>query len=75
MLPIKRSAGVAPEVNLRIMYSTKHASEECTLALKPRVDVIKCPKQGYMHQWSHKKDLCIPKIIGKKEKNPTLMWK
>ena len=49
MLPIKRSAGVAPEVNLRIMYSAKHASEECTLALKPRVDVIKCPKQGYMH--------------------------
>ena len=31
-----------------------------TLALKPRGNVTKSPKQGY--QWPHKKDLCPPKI-------------
>ena len=31
-----------------------------TLALKPRGDVTRSPKQGY--QWPHKKDLCPPKI-------------
>ena len=34
-----------------------------TLALKPRGDVTRCPKQGY--QWPHKKDLCPPKISRK----------
>ena len=29
-----------------------------TLALKPRTDVTRSPKQGY--QWSHEKDLCPP---------------
>ena len=37
---------------------TKHAMRESTLALKPRADVTRSPKQGY--QWSHKKDLCSP---------------
>ena len=35
-----------------------------TLALKPRTDVTRSPKQG--HQWPHKKDLCPPKL---KKKN------
>ena len=35
-----------------------------TLALKPRGDIIRSPKQGY--QWPHKKDLCPPKIFQKK---------
>ena len=33
---------------------------EPTLALKPRGDVTRSPKQGY--QWPHKKDSCPPKI-------------
>ena len=31
-----------------------------TLALKPRGDITRSPKQG--NQWPHKKDLCPPKI-------------
>ena len=50
-----QSAGVTPKVNLR------NASEGSTLALKPRGDVIRSPKQGY--QWPHKKDLCPPNIF------------
>ena len=34
--------------------------KEFTLALKPRTDMIRSPKQRY--QWPHKKDLCPPKI-------------
>ena len=60
MLAVKRSAGVTPEVNLRnSMQARKHASES-TLALKPRADVTRSPKQGY--QWPHKKHMCPPKI-------------
>ena len=32
-----------------------------TLALKPRGDITRSQKNG--HQWSHKKDLCPPKIV------------
>ena len=39
--------------------ATKNASEGSTLALKPRGDVTRSPKQGY--QWPHEKDLCPPK--------------
>ena len=35
-----------------------------SLALKPRGDVTRSPKQVY--QWPHKKDLCPPKIFFKK---------
>ena len=45
--------------------ATKHASEGSTLALKPRGDVIRSPKQGY--QWPHKKNSCPPKIYKKKK--------
>ena len=34
---------------------TKHAREGSTLALKPRANVTRNPKQGY--QWPHKKGL------------------
>ena len=59
----KRSAGVAPGMNLRIplhagQWSTQ--ARESTLALKPRADVTKSPIKGY--QWPHKKDWCPPKI-------------
>ena len=43
---------------------TKHASKGSTLALKPRVDIIRSLKKGY--QWPHKKDSCPPKILKKK---------
>ena len=67
MLAVKRLAGVALEVNLRnSAQARKHASES-TLALKPRADVTRSPKQGY--QWPHKKDMCPPKIFKKKKKN------
>ena len=61
----KRSAGIAPEVNVR-----EHATHmplpsvnkaEPTVDLKPRGDVTRSSKQGY--QWPHKKDSCPPKIF------------
>ena len=60
MLAVKRSTGVAPEVNLRnSMQARKHASES-TLALKPRADITRSLKEGY--QWPHKKDMCPTKF-------------
>ena len=38
-------------------------ARESTLALKPRADVTRNPKQGY--QWPHKKDLCPSNIFKK----------
>ena len=44
---------------------------ESTLALKPRADVTRSPKQGY--QWPHKKDMCPTKKKKKKvDKDSTL---
>ena len=54
------SAGVAPEMNLRITQARKLTSKGSTLALKPRADVTRSLKQGY--QWPHEKDLCPPKL-------------
>ena len=47
------------------MQATNHASEGSTLALKPRGDIARSPKQGY--QWPHEKDLCPPKILKNKK--------
>ena len=45
------SAGVAPEVNVRkSVEARKHASEKSTLALKPRADVTRGPKQPLARQ-------------------------
>ena len=44
MLADKRSAGVAPEVNLS---NPLHVGDEQHLALKPRTDFTRSPKQGY----------------------------
>ena len=65
-------AGVAPEVNLRNPLSTGEGiqARESTLALKPRADVTRSPKQGY--QWPHKKDLCPTKMFKKNVLNPYL---
>ena len=62
MLAAKRSAGVAPEVNLR---NSLHISEESTLVLKLRAEATRSPKQGY--HWPHKKDLYPLKNIFKKK--------
>ena len=55
MLAIKRLAGVAPKVNLRIHCTQvrKHISEEFAMTLEPRADITRGPKQGY--QWHHKR--------------------
>ena len=45
---------------IHCMQVTKHASEGSTLALKPRADITRSPKQEY--QWPHEKYLCPPKI-------------
>ena len=56
MLALCTSKGVAPEVNLRecILHMPPPSANkaEPTLALKPRGDVTRSPKQGY--QWPHK---------------------
>ena len=59
-----QSAGVPPEVNLRITQVGKYAKTGSTLALKPRADVTRSLKQGY--QWPHEKDLCPLKMFLKK---------
>ena len=64
MPAVKRLAGVAQEVNLRISaQEIKHASDSA-LALKARTDIFRSPKQGY--QWPNKKDMCPPKNLKKK---------
>ena len=63
MLAAKRSAGVAPEMNLKdVLHIRPHQVRIRlpTLGLKLRGDVTRSPKQAY--QWPHKKDLCPPKI-------------
>ena len=40
--------------------ATKHASKGSTLALKPRENITRSPKQGY--QRPHEKDSCPPKF-------------
>ena len=57
----KRSAGVAPEVNLK-----EHATLVPLLVLESRGNVIRSPKQGY--QWPHKKDLCRKIFLFKKKR-------
>ena len=56
MLAIYTGRGVAPEVNLRerISHMPLQSSNkaEPTLALKPRGDITRSPKQGY--QWPQK---------------------
>ena len=45
-------------------------ARESTLALKPRADITRSPKQGY--QWPHKKDMCPTKIKKKRIENKCL---
>ena len=48
-----RSAGVTPEVNLRIKQAKKHA-KEIHPRFETQADNTRTPKQGY--QWPHRKD-------------------
>ena len=43
------------------MQARRHAKKGSSLALKPRADVTRSPKQGY--QWPHKKELCPQKFF------------
>ena len=69
MLAVYTSRGVTPEVNLRecISHTPPQSSNkaEPTLALKPRGDVTRSPKQGY--QWPHKWT-CVQQKFKKKKK-------
>ena len=60
MLTSIQSVFITPEVNLRITKVRKDAKSS-TLALKPRADVTRSPKQGY--QWTPEKDLCPPNFF------------
>ena len=69
MLELYTGEGVAPEVNLREHISRMPPPSankaEPTLALKPRGDITRSPKQGY--QWSHKWT-CVQQKFFKKNK-------
>ena len=66
----KRSASVAPEMDLGECRSTLHSplqkanKAEPTLALNPRRDVTRNPKQGC--QWPHKRTCVSAKIFKKR---------
>ena len=62
MLTSAQPAGVTPEVNQRIIQVRQHA-QGSTLALKPRADFTRNPKQEY--QWPQEKDLCPPNFFKK----------
>ena len=68
MLALYTGKGVSPEMNLRecISCMPPHSSNkpEPTLALKPRGDVTRSPKQGY--QWPHKRT-CLQQKFKKKK--------
>ena len=55
ILAAKRSAGVTPEVDLgNLLHAGNKACErESTMALKPRADITRSPKQEY--QWPTKR--------------------
>ena len=69
MLALYTGKCVAPEVNLgqRISCTPLQSSNkaEPTVALKPRGDVTRSPKQGY--QWPHKWT-CVQQNLKKKKK-------
>ena len=53
MLAIKRSAGVAPNMNLGNLWVTIMQMRASTLTWKPKEDITKRLEQGY--QWPQKK--------------------
>ena len=69
MLAIYTGRGVAPEVNLKECISRTPPQSlnkaEPTLALKPRGDVTRSPKQGY--QWPQEWT-CVQQKLKKKKK-------
>ena len=72
LLAAKRSAGVAPEVNVRehvAHMSPPSMNKAPTLASRPSGDVTRSPKQGY--HWPHKKDMSYKKFK-KRKRNDNL---
>ena len=71
MLAIYTNRGVTPEVNLRECISCMPLQSlnkaEPTLALKPRGDITRSPKQGY--QWPQKWACIQQKLRRRKKKN------
>ena len=64
MLATKRSAVVAPDVNLRecvICMLLLNVNKAVHSGFEPKGEITRIPKWGY--QWPHKKDLCSPKNI------------
>ena len=62
MLPTKRSAGIAPEVNLNPLHAGDkehkwgiHPGFETQGSTSPEV-------QNWVYQWPHKNDLCHPNL-------------
>ena len=76
MLAIYTGRGVAPEVNLRERISRMALQSankaEPTLALKPRGNVTRSPKQGY--QWPQKWTCVQQKFKKKKKKKDGHAW-
>ena len=66
MLATKRSAGVAPEVNLGNLLDAdnKHTIDGIHPSFKPREGVTRSPKQGY--QLPHKRTNVLQKFVKKK---------
>ena len=63
MLAVKRSAGVAPEMNLkeRTPHTPPPSSNKAVNSdFESHLDVTRSPKQGY--QWPIKKDMCPPEV-------------
>ena len=60
MLAVKRSAGVTPDVNVHPVCLHQVRRILLTLALKPRGDITRSPKQGY--QWPHKR-ACVHQLL------------
>ena len=69
MLTIKKSARVAPEVNLRNLLHAVHKA--CKKGIQPGfgTEITRIQKQGY--HWPHKKVLCPPNFFLKKEQKAT----
>ena len=60
-IPTIQSAGVAPEVNLRITTGNIACKQGIHPGFETRTDVNSSPNQGY--QWPHKKDLSAPNFF------------
>ena len=66
-----QSAGVTPQVNLRITQAREHTETGSTLALKTQGRCHQKSKTG-VSEVPHEKDLCPLQILKKEKKEKTL---